>query len=64
MAEVEVEADSEASEWENREREEHLAQMTEEEAGLGGRSRRTSCFPLSGWGHFPILFSCVRHQCR
>jgi len=35
VAEAE-EAGSEPSEWENREREEHPAQMAEEEARLGG----------------------------
>ena len=41
------EAGSEASEWENREREEHLAQMAEEEARLGGGALFT--YDL-GWG--------------
>jgi len=42
VAEAEEEAGSEASERENREREEHLAQMAEEEARLGG-SKRIHC---------------------
>jgi len=36
VAATEEEAGSEASQWGNREREEHLAQMAEEEARLGG----------------------------
>jgi len=36
VAAAEEEAGSEVSAWENKEREEHLVQMAEEEARLGG----------------------------
>jgi len=52
----EEEAGSEASEWENREYEEHLAQSTEGEANLG-EEERSICFPFSGGGftYFPFV---------
>jgi len=43
-----VRAWSEASEWEYREREEHLAQMAEEEARLGGVGRHRVFLFLGG----------------
>jgi len=52
------EAGSGASEWENREREEqHIAQMAEEEARLGGGSRRSIGFSFVWGGSSPLQAS-------
>ena len=59
MAEAGVEAGSEASEWENREREEHLTQMAEGEARLGGEEQTDTLVLMSfflGGGGFDFLF--------
>jgi len=60
VAEVEEEG-SEASECENREREEHSAQMAEEEARLGGEEQAVNLFSTVWEEALSYLFSFVWH---